>query len=567
MEIVARKPHFIRTFAQVILTIILLGFSSSSNARQSKVLNAQGDKIFSNLTKSIEKSRVKNTTENFEQLNKYRKLYLEQEKLEYFCRENTAANYFKNSFERDEFYRTMVASLQYKMMNYSMHAIAQYAKKLEFDSEQYDNLVTGLVNSCSQNITLFGHKLMRFLFKKYYKSDRNLILPADKREALFDKSVKSIQSENEILVNELYFTTGIFKYACSWGGQVKYLRKMATLLSSSVVMSYIIREMTNNDSYVYDDFLNDKTVGLCKNQVCRKRKIDSFMENIVRPIGSGDLSYDFKLAYCQKFKYASEKYSPVVSENLKNDLKEFDGQENRIRAQFIALLTRVPDFNVWTSDSTAIKKYISISNDGLWDFWAKDFLETNALTIDYEEALTMKLDSEANMDFIRKNNWPIINFNVVNGEFDKVTNVSNMISLNFDLKFPRNDIKWLCQTYKNSLIDSDKKATEDVKKRLAVYINESYAKVKDTLAQFTVNADILKVLTDELIHQFEMIDYLDDSNESTAVIKVNVHIAPFALVAIRNKRMILDMAQRDLKGVKSLEVLNNIDSMADEAKK
>lgn len=566
MDVFAKFLKYMRLLACPLLAMISLQALSAD----SLVLNKQGDKIFDNLSKSIEQSRVKNSKENFDLLNNYRKFYLEDEKLDYFCRENSAKLYFNNGLERDEFYRTMMATLQYKMMNYSMQAIATYAKKLQFDSEQYDNLVNSLVSKCSQNITLMGHRLIKYLFQNYFNDEGQIFLPIDQRKKLYTDKLNKLQSENEILVNELYYTTGIFSYACSWGGQVNYPRKLANFLSSSAVMSYIIRELSGLDTYAFKDKLSDKKGALCRNQICRPKSISKIQQDIIRPVGSANLNFDYKLAYCEKFRFSSPKYSTEVDSEFVKALDEFKDEKPRLIGQFLALVTRVPDFNVWTHDSKTIKDYISLSNDGLWDFWALDYLKSNSKKLSYEEALVMQVDKEVNNYFVYRKSFPEINFNVLHGEFDKASDVTNMINLHFDINIPRTDIKWIYEQYKIAHVGNDDKKVEQLKKRLSLYIENDYKDIKNTLMQFSVNADLTQVMTDELIRQFDIIDYIElpKGDEAKQLkIGVNIRIAPFALVAIRNKRIVTDLSTRDLNEIKSLETLNNIESMAVEAKK
>ncbi|WP_412473328.1 hypothetical protein [Halobacteriovorax sp. YZS-1-1] len=557
----------------IVITLPILAaliFCLEVNARTNSTLENQGDLIFSNLKESKEKSRVKNSDYNFALIDNYRKFYLEDEKLEYFCRENSSKLRFKNIFERDEFYRSIVATLQYKMINYSMQAIAHYAKKLQFESDQYDNLINGLIGSCSKNLTLFSHRLLKHLFTKYYSDSSidKLRLPYSQRENLFASNVNEIQSENEVVVNELYYTTGVFSYACSWGGQEKYLRNLAPFLSSSLVMSYIVREISALDSHVYKDQLNDGKVANCRNQICRPYKKAKVQKEIVRPIGSSNLNFDLKVAYCDNFKFASKKFSPSANDSLKNQLKKFEKDENIVIAQFVSLLTRVPEFNVWTQDSKTIKRYVSVSNDSLWDYWAKDLLEKNSNKLPYEEALSMKLDVKTSNDSILRHGYPEVNFVVLNGEFDKATNIDNMVSLKFEIEIPHNDFMWLYRNIRSAKTFDDKEKSKELKERLSLYVANDYNKIKETLNQFSVDADLTTVITDELIRQFNYIEFLrpKSSHGTREKIDVRVNIAPFALVAIRNKRIISELSERDLKNIKSLEVLNNIESMAEKAK-
>lgn len=563
MDVFAKFLNYMR-----IVFVSLFGLLSLySQAADSLVLNKQGDMIFDNLSKSIEQSRVKNSKENFDLLNDYRKFYLEDEKLDYFCRENSAKLYFKNGLERDEFYRTIMATLQYKMMTYSMHAIATYAKKLQFDSEQYDNLVRSLISKCSQNITLMGHRLIKYHFDNYFKDEGEIFLPIDQRKKLFTDKLNKLQSENEILVNELYYTTGIFSHACSWGGQVEYPRELSKFLSSSAVMSFIIRELSGLDTYSYDDKLSDKKGALCRNQICRPKEITKIQNGIIRPVGSANLNFDFKLAYCEKFRFSSPKYSTEVSPELVRALDEFKEERPRLIGQFLALVTRIPDFNVWTHDSKTIKDYISLSNDGLWDFWASDYLKSNSKKLSYEEALVMQVDKEVNNYFVYHKSFPQINFNVLHGEFDKASDINNMLGLHFDINIPRTDIKWIYEQYKIAHVGNDDKSIKKLKERLALYVENDYKDIKDTLMQFSVNADLTQIITDELFRQFDIIELPKGEDNRQLKIGVNIRIAPFALVAIRNKRIVSDLSSRDLSEIKSLETLNNIDSMASEAKK
>lgn len=561
--------HSKHTFLLIFSFVMI--FENATFSRTNDVLNSQGDLVFSNLKESIEKSRVKNSEYNFNLIDQYRKLYLEDEKLDYFCRENSAKLRFRNTFERDEFYRSIIATLQYKMMTYSMQSIAHYAKKLQFESSQYDNLVNGLISTCSKNLTLFSHRLLSHLFNKYFNEEQvdDLRLPYSQRDNLFSKNVNDVQSENEVLVNELYYTTGVFSYACSWGGQEGYVRNLAPFLSSSLIMSYIIREMSGLDSFTYNDRLNDGRVANCRNQICRAEKTDKVINEIIKPIGSSDLNFDLKVAYCENFKYSSKKFSPSANQALKDELKSFEKDENIILAQFIALLTRVPEFNVWTQDSKTLKRYVSVSNDSLWDYWAKDLLQKSSERLLYEEALRMQLDTATSNYNIKRSGFPEVNFVVLNGEFDKVTEIDNMVSLNFKIDIPKGDFKWLYRHIKIATNEDDKDKLESHEELLENYVANDYNKIKNTLNQFSVNADLTQVITDELVRQFNFIESLefDKIKTAKASIKVKVYIAPFALVAIRNKRIIQELSERDLKNIKSLEVLNNLEPVAVEVKK
>ena len=72
-------------------------------------------------------------------------------------------------WKEDSAKRSVVGTLQYIGLDHSLKAIAKYSKALNLDEQAYDNLVNNLVvNSCSENITVYSKKLLNK--RKYINS-------------------------------------------------------------------------------------------------------------------------------------------------------------------------------------------------------------------------------------------------------------------------------------------------------------------------------------------------------------------------------------------------------------
>ncbi len=504
----------------------------------------------------------------------YRTFYVEGENLGFYCKQSPKV-YYKDRWQRDLVINSFVSTLQMILLEQTVPAIAKYSKELSLSSDEYEALYQNTMGeSCSENMSVMSHRRITKLFKDSFKNNIYK-LPSVETNPLFASKISVKQSREEKLVRELTYTIGLFQAACSWGQRYESLRLLSPLLKNEVIASYVIRQMSSfkikknkGEGLEMLEYDNSTTKVHCDGIICRKKSEKRFLIEFPKGIGSSSIYDDMKAIYCQEIVNHSSEEEPEIDSQIKNLQAKYVGAEaNRLKAQFIALITKTPDFNVWTESFETINSYLKMGMEFFWDKWAKQSLNQIVENLNYEEPLVLKV-VDRNIFTNKFSFTPKVILDLNSGEFDEEISINGKIKFKFFINIPKNDLKWFFFQYR--LDDSGKPdLVKSVDQRLRYYVDHSYSKFKDKLSEYIIKGDVSDIIMSELRAQMLYFRNIDMSHVDGRIyrVPVEINVSPFALIYLKNKNLMKYYLDREISREKDFELENRIDSMAEKSKK
>lgn len=528
--------------------------------------------IFEQVRSSHHNLVIDSPVEFKNQLAFYRAFYIEGENLKNFCAASPKV-YYKNRFEKNSVATSIAATLQWSIIKNTIGAIRSYTKALEISDSGYEQIGKNLISSsCSQNISVVSHRRLTKMFKDTM-TQPDYELPDISNNPFYTSKITKRQSKQEILARELYYTLGLFKVACSWGQDVDYLRGLEGLIKNPIIASYLIRQMSGLE---IQKKINAVELGLatsdtttrvhCDNLICREKSGEIFEKEFPKSIGQQSVLRDLKSVYCQNIYYKTPEIENELDDSVKQVYANYlDDESYRLIGQYIALITKIPDFNVWTDNKQILGEYIRDGLEHFWDGWSKKVIKNQVENISYEEPLVLDVVDHKIFLPVMKSK-PHVQLDLNSGEFDKVIAINGKIKYKFDVEFLERDLLWLYFKYKN-VDPSDVEENQLLDNLLTQYINKNFSRIKSEFSNYLISGDIVNLIKEELKNQLKYIVNIDlqDSKELIKI-PVDINISPFALVYLKNKHIMQGELQAETATNDQFKSLNRIDAMASEAK-
>lgn len=528
--------------------------------------------IFEQVRSSHHNLVIDSPVEFKNQLAFYRAFYIEGENLKNFCAASPKV-YYKNRFEKNSVATSIAATLQWSIIKNTIGAIRSYTKALEISDSGYEQIGKNLISSsCSQNISVVSHRRLTKMFKDTM-TQPDYELPDISNNPFYTSKITKRQSKQEILARELYYTLGLFKVACSWGQDVDYLRGLEGLIKNPIIASYLMRQMSGLE---IQRKINAVELGLatsdtttrvhCDNLICREKSGEIFEKEFPKSIGQQSVLRDLKSVYCQNIYYKTPEIENELDDSVKQVYANYlDDESYRLIGQYIALITKIPDFNVWTDNKQILGEYIRDGLEHFWDGWSKKVIKNQVENISYEEPLVLDVVDHKIFLPVMKSK-PHVQLDLNSGEFDKVIAINGKIKYKFDVEFLERDLLWLYFKYKN-VDPSDVEENQLLDNLLTQYINKNFSRIKSEFSNYLISGDIVNLIKEELKNQLKYIVNIDlqDSKELIKI-PVDINISPFALVYLKNKHIMQGELQAETATNDQFKSLNRIDAMASEAK-
>lgn len=484
----------------------------------------------------------KNSSEE-NKLTYYTALYKQGYNLQNSCDQVDRIKY-SNFWKEDTAKRSFAATLQYLGLDISVRSIANYAKKLGVTKEKYDLLYTNLVqNTCSQNLTVYSHQMLKSNFKYYWSNDTKLALPSIADNPYFGDYIKKQHNTKSVLEREFHYTVLNFRSLCSWDLDTHNFGMMKPYLKNPFLISYVmnnlVKKKLNLDVKTEELFLTKTKEGVqvaCENLICRKRSPNEFEKLFPRMNGSDQLRDDLNQLYCNNFSNIRTIKS-LLAPQQKEWLKGTNRNKQKIEAMnLVSLITGVPELLITAKVYPDIAKFLKMNIKNRWDLWAKK--KSNQFNMEqmYEESLDVSLISQQSTNAVELGNYNV-KFNVELGEIDKVLNGYDKIDSTFYLKFPISQIESLKEKipfYYNSNRFKKLQNLENVfVKNIAVQLEKKKKYFKVPLW----NNRMATLLAKELMGQFLKNNRKFSHNLSKKVVKIPVTFSfgVFALQYIREK--------------------------------
>jgi hypothetical protein len=471
----------------------------------------------------------------------YRGFFEEGQNLNNTCRSPGRLSYATTS-EKIEAKRTYLSTLQYVGLDVITNFLPLYAKFFEFNSSEYENLVTGLIgNSCSQNITVVSLRSLKKNMMAKFNTESSLKLPSIQDHPRFSKSLHNLEKSREGQERAFAMTIDLFKSFCSWGNNTDNYRLLVPLLRSPVIAAMVVRELSGY-GLAYDSYDNRvlRRVGVdtrriaCDNLICRKVNPTVFLQKFPRSIGSTGIDKDLERLYCSEFRDADYQIKYQVPQ-LSKKIKEitFD-EQNHLVGQFISMMTGVPDFILLSPKYTSLAKTMRSSVDEVWDTWANSQNELFKKALTYEEALTIEVVPQK-FYFNRYRPKFSVELDVNLGEFDRVNTRIGKLKTSIKLNFTKKFLKWARDSWRVIDPSVDKKKVARIELPFEKMIEDQFKDQVEKFPTLPLKREVIGVITREIVGHLITYDgeFFDKDIKGSVEIPVHFNFAPFALRHLR----------------------------------
>lgn len=448
--------------------------------------------------------------------------------------------------------RSMAATLQYLGLDTSIKAIGAYAQKMEVSEDDFKRLSKNLVrNYCSKNVTVFSLRNIEQSLEHYYKNPQMEIIPSIASSPYATQLAKDLSEANTARSKEFDLVIQNFKAFCSWGGEVEDYRFMTPYLNNRFIMAFVIKNMMGVQDKINPKELKSETVAahdtvqvLCTDLICRKEDQTLFKTKFPTSAGSTGLFTDLSKQYCHHFRYQdpSQKTIPEVKTWIKAQELEDPILET---SQFIAIMTGVPDFFTSVDSYRSIPLLIRSSIDERWNKWATNVLSTFSKDLLYEEALKIRVLPRRDRLALSTEGFRV-DFSVTLGEMDRLMEVDDKLSLEFEIKLSKNYLHSLRTRWKVLENEVDVEGKEAFKKEISQYLNIQLKEKEKLFVQKMWNDEFSRLVADELLGQ--VIKYRGNLFDSykDEILKVPVKFS-YGVFALGYLRYRADVAQGRLK--------------------
>jgi len=490
------------------------------------------------------------------QLAIYRGFYEEGKNLINYCKSSIPTSYI-SEWDKTQAKRALITTIQYIGLDLTTRALAQYAKELDFTSEEYDNFSEGIVgNSCSQNLSVISKKeLLKNLKLKFYKTN-NFSLPTVEKNPFFADHLDDLLPKRKSKEQEFLYTVKLFQSLCSWSGNPENPGLLVPILKHSGLMAFFNRQLSgmqiswnalNNTTYLRED--KDTIQIACDNLICRKTTREKFQEKYVYSLGGTSISEDQKRLFCNDFRnadYLPKENDPRLAKIMNQ--RTFD-EENLINSQFISLITGLPDFFIRSTHFNQGEDVIRSSLDNVWTKWAKQNTENLSKELFFEEPLTMELvDQNQYYDF--RSGKLSLAFDVNLGEFDRNTQRMGKIKINFNINVQTSFLKYYKEAMK-TVAYQDNAEKIRLKNRFKIQFSNEVKLAKEKLLIPPWKGDLEELMVNELTSQ--ILDtpdkYLPLDSPGMTKIDVEINYGVFALKYLTHQYKVQKKREENLKNL------------------
>lgn len=561
--------HLRNIFWSLFCYLILTNFVSAFEVENNMAIN---NSFFFELVDNTHTKIVKESDPIYKKLlSRYRAFYVEGENLKRYC-DSPVKTIYSSRFEADAVTNSIVATLQMIILKNTIEAIDVYSRELELTDIEYESMYDKLIkSSCSQNISVIGHRRIRKMFMDIHNKS-HYQLPSIANNPFYTETVMKKQSIQEKLGREFYYTIGLFKSACSWGQDFQSLRGLRSLIQNPVVAAYIIREMMGLEVALDENSISkglteaQTTKVHCDGIICREKDEKSFFKSFPRALGSQSMMNDLKTMYCENILGNKKDLEGDIDISLSSIYDPYLGNESkRLIGQFLALITKIPDFNVWTDNPTYLRDYMKYGIINYWDEWSKYVAQHLIDNNSYEEPLKLQVvPMEIFLDKTKIAPKVILDLN--SGEFDESVAINGKIKFKFQIEVLDRDLVWLYFRYQQTL-PTEKEEIEKFDKLLRAYVEKNYKKIEDEFSSYLISGDLISLISQEIKAQLIYIKADDYKIENKMIkIPIEVNISPFALIYLKNKRIMEEALQEEIAKNKQFKSLKRVQDMALENK-
>lgn len=477
-----------------------------------------------------------------EKLELYRSLYDLGDNLSESCQIKRYHTY-KDSWTERVAKRSVAATLQMVGIDIASRAIVEYAKSFKVSDEEFKNITNNLVvNTCSPNISVYSHRLIKNNLEKMWKEGTNFKLPTLDNFPFVTEFNKVQAQTLEAKEREFNLALQNFRDFCSWNGDVDNYRLMAPYLSNPFVMSLVHLQLIHKEmrfDHKKQDVLieekEDSTAVICEDLICRKTNKEKFLGHFPRMAGTISVQDDLNVLFCNHFRDAPMS-ARDESKQVRKWINDQSIAESKIAPMsFLSLVTGVPDFFTTINNYKSIADMFSNTIERRWDVWAKKQTETLVLDLLFEESLYVDL---APASIIESTNPDLgLTFDFTLGELDREIKVVDKLSSVFHINLTESYMAWLRRAYIAANNKSDYQEMARVKEKFKAYLDLQLKTKEEFFSVSVWNESFSDIIASEIINRLISTDQqiYDEVSQKQIRLPVKFRFGLFALKYLRDK--------------------------------
>jgi hypothetical protein len=493
-------------------------------------------------------------TQAREHLALYRGFYQEGQNLDNYCRRQPEMTY-PTRFAKEQAIRSVMASLQYHLLDLSVRAIASYSKELNVTPSEYEALVNNMMGQyCSKNISIISLDQLKKNMMERYHGENVFQLPSIQNNPLFPEPLIMHVQGPKAREREFVQTLRLFKTACSWGGETDNKRLLPPLLRHPAIMAFIFRQLSSQ-RFVWNELDNtlrivEDTAAVqvnCQNLVCRRVERDIFLRDFPRQVGSASLSDDLRRLYCHEFRDADYTVREQVPQLVPIIQRMSFDDQNFLVGQLIALVSGVPDFILHGESFGELRALAQSSMDRVWGDWAESQLVRMQNELYYEEPITIEVvDRTQFFDSFNPEFRVVLDVNL--GEFDRINQRSGKLRSVFTVQLSRAFMTWAAREWVSESSELDE-VRKEVLKRLSTKLRTQVEQARDQYGiapwRGPVEQLIAREIMDQLMAARRVRGLLAVGDEAMLKIPIEVNFGPFALRYMHYRQQIVQNKERE----------------------
>jgi hypothetical protein len=462
---------------------------------------------------------------------------------------------FATEDEKNRAKRSMLGTLQYMGLDLSLRAITAYAQLAKFSSEEFDNLISGLIgNYCSSNISVTSHEGLKKNFLLQMKTDQKSALPLFKKNSLFPSQLYALDADENLNIRDHEFALAIesFKSFCSWGGDVSSLRLMAPFVNDPIIMGFIIDQMAGvklkwNLNMKKAEKIKEENTTVqvaCKGLICRRLKTVDFEQVFPKIVGSTEKKdEDYARLWCQTLKDQSLRIESERPSIRKMILSRTLADEHLLRSFMVSLLTGIPSIMTKVWQFGDLKQLYDLSLDEEWNDWARKSIKSFSRDLVFEESVSFERVRQKRMEEFHSLADLSFDFDVNLGEYDRLNQMLGKVAVGMSFKIHQTELVQWATDWPLYVEAGLEKKREIILKRVTLTIEDQLKSFRDFFIIAPWEGDLVGLLASDLMNQLEQLRNngvkLEKKTQDVVAIPFKIRYGLYALKYLNYRRSAL----------------------------
>lgn len=476
-------------------------------------------------------------------LKQYIGLHYQGLKLKRSCNRKLPVRYGST---KDEYQarRSVIATLQYIGLDRTVKAIGAFSRRLGLSKEEFSNLSHNLMkNYCSQNISIYSHRLLNDNLSFYYTKPDFTVIPSFIEGVYPSKYLDKVKQEL-FLKRSLKLSIQNFKAFCSWGQDNDEKRMLPPYLRHEFIMSFIYNELQNKrvlidkeSAQVYLTPKDDTVKVLCEYQICRRTQDEEFQKKFPLMVGSINIRSDLEILYCEDFLLSNLQFQNQP-ESIQKWVKNQEDLYTYLEVgNFYSLLTGIADPMLMAANMEEFNLLLQEGVNNRFNQWALTEGEKFSNEILFEEPLMVEV-AQLDEKYLWKNDNHRVQINYTLGNFDLTLDETDKINAHFNLSFNQKYLDFIKRTYFYAFSTEGNEDENEIREMFYHEVKKQFATKEKYFKHKIWNDDVVRDVSEEILRQIGSVaqkrNYFLERYKNNKI-KIELNFGLFALKYMHRK--------------------------------